>query len=101
MRNDRQTRVACTTNACSPGDLVRLEGLRKRKACSPRRVPNDRSTNANEAPAMQLWKDFLTSDVGLMSAVVLGVILVMGGYYARFFIKHMQDDEKRAQGGQG
>lgn len=46
---------------------------------------------------MQLWKDFLTSDVGLMSAVVLGVILVMGGYYVRFFISHMQADEKQAR----
>lgn len=45
---------------------------------------------------MQLWKDFLTSDVGLMSAVVLAVILVMGAYYTRYFIKHMHEDEQRA-----
>jgi Protein of unknown function (DUF3149) len=48
---------------------------------------------------MQLFKELFTSDVGLMSLAVLVVMLGMGGFYLRYFLKHMHDDEARLQRG--
>ena len=44
---------------------------------------------------MQLLKDFLMTDYGLMSAVVLGITLLMGGYYTWYFTKHFREDCER------
>ncbi|HET8868813.1 MAG TPA: DUF3149 domain-containing protein [Aquabacterium sp.] len=41
---------------------------------------------------MQAWKDFLTTDYGLMSAAVIVVIFVIGGYIARFVSRHVRED---------
>jgi hypothetical protein len=44
---------------------------------------------------MQLWKDLLGSDVGLMSLGVIVFMLGMGAFYVRYFLKHMADDAAR------
>lgn len=45
---------------------------------------------------MSVFKDLFANDVGLMSLVVLLVMLGMGAFYVRFFLRHMQEDERRA-----
>lgn len=47
---------------------------------------------------MPLLKELLSSDVGLMSFAVLAVMLGMGGFYLRYFLRHMHDDEARQHG---
>ena len=44
---------------------------------------------------MQALKDLFTSDVGLLSLGVMVFMLGMGGYYLRFFLRHMHEDEAR------
>ncbi len=44
---------------------------------------------------MQLWKDLLGSDVGLMSLGVIVFMLGMGAFYVRYFLRHMADDAER------
>lgn len=51
---------------------------------------------------MKALEVLFTTDYGLMSVAVLAIILGMGAYYARYFIKHMHEDEarqRRAGGG--
>ena len=48
---------------------------------------------------MHALKDLFTSDVGLMSLTVIVVMLGMGGFYLRYFLRHMREDAARA--GQG
>lgn len=50
---------------------------------------------------MAALKDFLTTDYGLMSAVVIAITLGMGVFYARFFAKHIKEDAERAAAAQG
>lgn len=45
---------------------------------------------------MHALKDFFLTDYGLMSAAVIVFMLGMGGFYVRFFLKHMHEDEARA-----
>lgn len=45
---------------------------------------------------MGVFKDLFTSDVGLLSAAVLLFMFGMGGFFIRYFIRHMREDEKRA-----
>ena len=45
---------------------------------------------------MQAWTDFFSTDYGLMSAAVIAVMLGMGVFFVRFFVKHMREDEARA-----
>lgn len=45
---------------------------------------------------MLAFKNMLTSDVGILSAIVLAVTLGMGAFYIRFFLKHMKEDAERA-----
>jgi hypothetical protein len=47
--------------------------------------------------AMSVFKDLFASDVGLMSLVVLLIVLGMGAFYVRFFLRHMREDERRAR----
>lgn len=42
-----------------------------------------------------LMKELFTSDVGLMSFVVIAFTLGMGVYYTRYFLKHVRDDSAR------
>jgi Protein of unknown function (DUF3149) len=44
---------------------------------------------------MQLMIDLLSTDYGLMSAVVIAITLVMAGYYAWYFNQHMKQDCER------
>lgn len=46
---------------------------------------------------MKLFIDLFSSDVGLLSAATLAIILAMGAFYVRYFIHHMHEDEARAQ----
>ncbi|HEX5310195.1 DUF3149 domain-containing protein [Aquabacterium sp.] len=41
---------------------------------------------------MQAWKDFLTTDYGLMSAAVIAFMFVMLGYIGRFVARHVKED---------
>lgn len=45
---------------------------------------------------MQLFKELVSSDVGLMSLAVIAITLGMGMFYLRYFLKHMHDDEARS-----
>lgn len=47
---------------------------------------------------MQLWKDLLGSDVGLMSLGVIVFMLGMGAFYIRYFLRHMAEDTARSDG---
>ncbi len=42
-----------------------------------------------------LMKELFTSDVGLLSFVVITFTLGMGVYYARYFLKHVREDSAR------
>lgn len=44
---------------------------------------------------MTALKELFTSDVGLLSLAVIVFTLGMAGYYTRYFLKHMHDDEAR------
>ena len=46
---------------------------------------------------MHALKDLFTSDVGLMSAAGILFMLGMGVFYVRYFLRHMHEDELRAQ----
>ena len=46
---------------------------------------------------MHAWKDFLTTDYGLMSLAVIVFMLGMGVFFTRYFLKHMRDDEAAAK----
>lgn len=45
------------------------------------------------------WDLLLTSDIGLLSLFTIVFILGMAVYLARYASKHMQEDEKGANGG--
>ncbi|MBA4341278.1 MAG: DUF3149 domain-containing protein [Methylibium sp.] len=45
---------------------------------------------------MQLFKDLFSSDVGLMSAAVIAVMLGMGAFYVSYFLRHVREDARRA-----
>lgn len=47
---------------------------------------------------MHALKDLLTTDYGLMSVGVIVVVLGMGGYFLRYFLNHMHEDEARQAG---
>jgi hypothetical protein len=44
---------------------------------------------------MQALKELFTTDVGLLSIGVIVFMLGMGGFYLRFFLQHMRQDEER------
>lgn len=43
---------------------------------------------------MHALRDFLTTDYGLMSLVVIVIVLGMATFYVRYFIHHMHQDEE-------
>ncbi len=45
---------------------------------------------------MRLLTELMTTDVGLMSAAGILFMLGMGGFFLRYFFKHMREDEARA-----
>jgi putative copper export protein len=46
---------------------------------------------------MKVFTDFFSTDYGLMSAAVIVFMLGMGVFFVRYFLSHMQEDEKRAR----
>ena len=46
---------------------------------------------------MKLFMDLFSSDVGLLIAATLAVILGMAVFYLRYFLSHMHADEARAK----
>jgi hypothetical protein len=44
---------------------------------------------------MQLLRDLLSTDYGLMSAVVIAITLVMAAYFSHYFSKHIREDGER------
>mgnify|MGYP000948659628 CR=1 FL=1 len=44
---------------------------------------------------MQALKELFTTDVGLLSIGVIVFMLGMGGFYLRYFVQHMRQDEAR------
>ncbi len=45
---------------------------------------------------MSLWNTLLTTDYGIQSIAVIAFILGMVVWFLRFFKRHMDEDEKRA-----
>ena len=45
---------------------------------------------------MKLFSDLFSSEYGLMSAAVIAITLGMGVWYVRFFIRHMNEDARKA-----
>jgi hypothetical protein len=43
--------------------------------------------------SMHALRDLFTSDAGLMSMAVIAVMLGMGGFFIRYTLKHMREDE--------
>ena len=41
---------------------------------------------------MKLLIDLFSTDYGLLSLAVIAFVLVMAVYFARYFIKHMQEN---------
>jgi hypothetical protein len=48
----------------------------------------------SEEITMHALRDFLTTDYGIMSLVVLLITLGMATFYVRYFIRHMRQDEE-------
>jgi uncharacterized membrane-anchored protein len=46
---------------------------------------------------MRALQDFLSTDYGLMSLVVIVVMLGMGVFYARYFTQHIKADTEAAR----
>jgi hypothetical protein len=44
---------------------------------------------------MQALTELFTTDVGLMSIGVIAFMLGMGGFFLRYFLRHMHEDEAR------
>lgn len=45
---------------------------------------------------MSALKDIFSSDAGLMSLAVIAFMLGMGGFYLRYFLRHVREDSERA-----
>jgi hypothetical protein len=50
-----------------------------------------------EEHSMKALQDFLTTDYGLMSLVVIVITLGMGVFYGRFFASHIKADTEAAR----
>jgi hypothetical protein len=71
--------------------------LTQRKANKPRWVSHRRVANVLTEQEMHALQDFLTTDYGLMSLAVIVFMLGMGVFFARYFMKHMREDEIAAK----
>lgn len=63
------------------------------KAAKLRAAPNGGIVTAGVV--MQALKELFTTDVGLLSIGVIVFMLGMGGFYLRYFLHHMHEDEAR------
>jgi hypothetical protein len=59
-------------------------------------MPHRRRLRRLQGATMQLLKELFTSDVGLMSFAVIAIMLGMGVFYLRYFLKHMQEDSAKS-----
>jgi len=50
----------------------------------------------NKETSMKALTDFLTTDYGLMSAIVLALCVLGIGYFANYVRKHIKEDAARA-----
>ncbi|MFM2052307.1 MAG: hypothetical protein RL456_344 [Pseudomonadota bacterium] len=46
---------------------------------------------------MHALTDFFSTDYGLLSALVIAITLGMGGFYVRYFMKHIREDTEAAE----
>lgn len=46
---------------------------------------------------MKLWSDLLSTDYGILSAIVIVGALVMGVFTVRMFLKNIERDSKRLE----
>lgn len=44
---------------------------------------------------MTAFKELFSSDAGLLSLAVIAFMLGMGGFFIRYFLRHMHEDGKR------
>lgn len=65
------------------------------KDAGPLQRPN-RDTDPLRKPDMHALKDLFTTDVGLMSVAGIAFMLGMGVFFVRYFLRHMQEDAKKA-----
>ena len=42
------------------------------------------------------WKEFFSTDIGILSLLTIGFVLVIGTYMYRFAKNHIAEDEKRS-----
>ncbi|HEV6965437.1 DUF3149 domain-containing protein [Roseateles sp.] len=47
---------------------------------------------------MTAFKELFSSDAGLLSLAVIAFMLGMGGFFIRYFLRHMHEDERRERG---
>lgn len=47
---------------------------------------------------MKALSDFFSTDYGLMSAAVIAITIGMAVFFVRFFVTHMREDERKADG---
>ncbi|THF64386.1 DUF3149 domain-containing protein [Pseudothauera rhizosphaerae] len=45
--------------------------------------------------------ELFTTDIGLLSLFTIGFVVVMAAYIIRFAKRHIAEDTRRAEGGQG
>lgn len=45
---------------------------------------------------MTVFKDLFSSDAGMLSLAVIAFMLGMGGFFIRYFLRHMHEDEARS-----
>lgn len=47
---------------------------------------------------MAVLSELFSSDAGLLSLAVLAFMLGMAGFFIRYFLRHMREDEERERG---
>lgn len=40
------------------------------------------------------WKELFGTDIGLFSVFTISVVIVIGGFYVRYFTKKMEEDAR-------
>ena len=44
---------------------------------------------------MELWSELLSDPTGIMSALVIAFMILMGAWFVWYFINHMMNDKKK------
>ncbi len=45
--------------------------------------------------SMELWSELLSDSTGIMSALVIAFMILMGVWFTWYFITHMMNDKKK------